>query len=191
MFCQRSLTAVAIFALGLAALIAPTGPAVASPGGSGAAVGGFAAEARKAGLTGAEAAQLQSRVDQRLAQAGGRQVAANKIEYGSGSYLLLNLPGEKYARELGQSIGTQATCTYLYFCAWGGPNYTLEKRAESRCSRLITMPWSGTGSWINNQTQLTQAAFLRADYSVYTYTLGAYSAQPYQNWQPIYYVDPC
>ena len=75
-------------------LLATTTAAGAAPG-----AGGFSAQARGAGLTGAQAGELQSAVNAELARAGGTQVGANKINR-PGATVLLPLPGEKYARDL-------------------------------------------------------------------------------------------
>ncbi|MGW4465848.1 hypothetical protein [Micromonospora sp. NPDC004704] len=177
----------------LAALfLGPVNAAIAAPAGPGAGGQDFRADARSAGLTAAEADELQKRVDARLDQLGGKQVAANKIEYAPGSHLLLNLPGEKYARELNQPIGTLASCAELYFCAWSGGGWSGEKRSEWRCSVWIHIPtWAGYGSWMNTQTPGTRAYFLGADGS----ELGRSSAAPSHNsnyvWTPVYHIDPC
>ncbi len=176
----------AALVFGVTSLLAPA--ASASPAADSRS---FLAEARGAGLTVTEAQELQERVNTRLAQSGGRQIAANKIQYNSGGYLLLNLPGEEYARELDEPVGTLGSCTYYYFCAFSKPDTAGEKRAESNCLVWITIPWVGTGSWINNQTDGTQAYFVDQKGRLLYTTPGAWSWSKYTNWTPVHFVDPC
>lgn len=187
---RRSLTAVAL-ALGLATLLASAVPASASTDLPTAAGQGFAAEARAAGLTAAEAGDLQNRVNQRLAQTGGKQTTANKIEYGPGDYMLLSLPGEQYARELSQPVATQATCSYYNFCVYQQQTFGGDMLAQSSCSKWIDIPWTGYGSYINNQTANTRARFLDELQQLYQYSLPAPNSNSFYNWNPVYFVDPC
>lgn len=61
----------------------------------------FAAQGKAAGLSTAQDAELQKRVEQILHQySGARQVAANEIALPHGASVLLPLPGQKYARVL-------------------------------------------------------------------------------------------
>ncbi|MER7588799.1 hypothetical protein ABTW72_14815 [Micromonospora sp. NPDC127501] len=188
---QRLLAAAAALVLAFTALLTPAGVAGASAGKTGAASRNFTAEARAAGLTLDEAEELQGRVNAYLAKAGGRQVAANRIEYGSGGALLLALPGEKAARELDQPIGTLADCWYLYFCAYSAQNYYGDMRYEDKCSELIKIPWSWAGSWKNAQTTGTRARFLTATQGLYHYSTPASSRNPNFSWAPVYFIDPC
>ncbi|GLZ58952.1 MULTISPECIES: hypothetical protein [Micromonospora] len=185
------MAAVAALVLAFTALLTPAGAVSAAAGETGAAHRSFTAQARAAGLTLGEAEELQGRVDAYLVQAGGRQVAANRIEYGSGGGLLLALPGEKAARELGQPIGTMADCWYLYFCAYSAQNYYGDMRYEDSCSQLISIPWSWAGSWKNAQTTGTRARFLTATQGLYQYSAPASSRNPNYSWAPVYYIDPC
>ncbi|MEU5961502.1 hypothetical protein ABZ777_09885 [Micromonospora parva] len=185
------MAAVAALVLAFTALLTPAGPVSAAAGETGAANQSFTTQARAAGLTLGEAEELQGRVNAYLAQAGGRQVAANRIEYGSGGALLLALPGEKAARELDQPIGTMADCWYLYFCAYSAQNYYGDMRYEDSCSQLISIPWSWAGSWKNAQTTGTRARFLTATQGLYQYSAPASSRNPNYSWAPVYYIDPC
>src|SRR5258705_2590611 len=76
----------------------------------------FAAQAAAAGLTRAQAAQLQTSVDDYLAKIGGVQISANKIQFAEGATLLLPLPGEQQAHEL--TAAADATCDGGHMCAW-------------------------------------------------------------------------
>lgn len=151
----------------------------------------FIAQATGAGLTGTEAVALQKRVDGYLAKAGGTQVAANEIRLSDGGSLLLALPGEKYARQLNEPVGTQASCPYRYLCYYSGTYYTGDVRSAYYCWQDYFVPFSGYGSWINNQTPGTQGRFKNYYRQVIYTTPGAYSSSPSYNWTPVWYIDPC
>lgn len=113
----------------------------------------FKADAVAEGLTSAEADALQMRVNRMLIQSGGRQVAANKIVYNHGGYLLLSLPGEEYARELDKPVGAPAAgCSHLWFCAYSLDNYRGDRLAQKNCSPNLQIPWFSWGSFENDQT---------------------------------------
>ena len=42
--------------------------------------------------------------------------------------------------------------SFCYFCAFSGPNFTGDTRDWVACGINDPIPWSGVGSWINNQT---------------------------------------
>ncbi|MEO3811080.1 hypothetical protein ABGB17_18950 [Sphaerisporangium sp. B11E5] len=172
--------------LGLTAIFAP----IASANAGTASDPDFRADARAAGLSATEAENLQKRVDKYLTEHGGKQVAANKIEYETGGHLLLSLPGERFARELGEPVAVAGTCGYGDFCAWSGPNFTGDKRSEYYCSELITIPWSTTGSWWNHQTSGTVATFLNGAKSPIGYSTAPQERFSY-NWSPVFYIDIC
>jgi hypothetical protein len=84
----------------------------------------FAAQARGAHLSGAQAADLQRRVDSYLSRSGGTQVSINEIDLGAAGSILLTLPGMDRAREVnaaGRVAPAAAACNYYYFCAFSGP----------------------------------------------------------------------
>jgi hypothetical protein len=87
------------------------------------------------------------------------------------------------------AAGTAHGCPYYYFCAFSGRNFTGTKIQMYYC-QFYTMPFSGTGSWVNNQTPGTRAKFYDAYYNLKATTAGAYSTGTY-NWTPIYHVKPC
>jgi len=173
----------------MAALFAiPTviGTANAAPGSTGDRQD-FTAPATGAGLTSTEAAALQKRVDAYLTKSGGTQVAANEIRLSDGGSLLLALPGEKYARQLSDPVGTQASCPYYYLCYYSGTYYTGDVRSAYSCSINYYVPYVGYGSWINNQTPGTRAQFKNQYYQTIYTTPGAYSASPSYYWTPVYW----
>ena len=49
-------------------------------------------------------------------------------------------------------VSPQYTCRSGHFCAFSGPNFTGDTRDWVACGINDPIPWSGVGSWINNQT---------------------------------------
>ncbi|MEV7519227.1 hypothetical protein [Streptomyces sp. NPDC091371] len=82
-------------------------------------------------------------------------------------------------------------CPYEYFCAYPEPGYGGQPIMLWSCSDVRYIPWSSTGSWINNQTSGTRARFIYSG-GASSYTDGAWSVAPGGvNWSQIYYIDPC
>jgi len=156
----------------------------------------FGAQARSAGLTSAEAASLQKRVDGYLAKLGGTQVAANKIDLDGKGVLLLTLPDEAKVRELGTSRGVSAQynwwdCGLGNFCAFKAQNYTGDMLVYTLCAYQLSMPFADFGSYYNNQTGSVSAHFY--DYNhVYMYdSLRSRSMAPKFYWLYVYWIKPC
>ncbi|MCZ0980717.1 peptidase inhibitor family I36 protein [Streptomyces diastatochromogenes] len=167
----------------------------AAPGTAGAATGGdaFAAQARSAGLTGAQAKSLQNRVDGYLAKTGGTQVGANKIALPGGE-LLLTLPGEKRARDLDTKdagAGLLAGCPYTYVCAYKYENFTGDQMNFFDCNTLNPIGWSTTGSWINNQKSTLYAKFYDKAKVLRWTSPGGPSSDAHADWSWVYYLSPC
>ncbi|MFG3494156.1 hypothetical protein [Streptomyces sp. NPDC047928] len=149
----------------------------------------FAAQAKAAGLTAAEAAELQSTVDGYVAREGGTQVAANKVAVPGKGEITVALPGERYARDL--TTGARASCPYENFCMFTGTYYSGTQFNLWKCQSYALSHWNSSGSWINNQTPGTRARFQdRNRNTIYT-TPGAYAESPDYNWVPVWYVVPC
>ncbi|MEU7648061.1 hypothetical protein [Streptomyces huasconensis] len=188
----------AISALAAVAIAAPMASADgASPSGIAKARAEFRAQAVDEGLTGSQATALQARVDRLIAQDGGKQSAANEISYKDGR-LLLPLPGEKYAREMGSGLNgndpatARHTCTYKAMCGYSGRGYTGEEREWFSCGTLHKKPssWRSGGSWYNNQTAGRVASW----YNYNKQWLSNTPAAPYGangNWAPVGYVRAC
>ncbi|MFF0465706.1 hypothetical protein [Streptomyces mexicanus] len=157
----------------------------------------FAAQAEAAGLTATQRASLQARVDRYLDKVGGTQVAANRIDFGPKDFLLLALPGEKSARDLSKPLTVRSSnapnfCYYKYFCAYSKTNFYGDAWNRSSCGYPLGIPFTGPGSWANNQTKGT-VAYMYGDSTddlIYK-TPGAYSADKYGNWTPVGWVMPC
>ncbi|MEF9884594.1 hypothetical protein [Streptomyces sp. P9-A4] len=186
--------AVAALAMTLTALVAAPGAAGAAGTAGGAAGGGeFAAQARTAGLTGAQAKSLQKRVDGYLASTGGTQVAANKIALPGGE-LLLTLPGERKARDLDATAvpgDTVGTCRYSYVCAYKFENYTGDQFDMFTCNHLFRIEWNTTGSWINNQRSDLYADFYDKTKVIRWTSPGGLSYDSQADWRWVWYVSPC
>ncbi|MFI2733565.1 peptidase inhibitor family I36 protein [Streptomyces sp. NPDC018711] len=166
---------------------------MAAPSAAGAATGGdaFAAQARSAGLTGAQAKSLQKQVDAYLAKSGGTQVGANKIALPGGE-LLLPLPGEERARDLDAPAGVAAaSCPYTYVCAYYGQNYTGSELRLFTCNYPVYINWYTTGSWINNQRAELRAKFYDKSGVLRWTSPGGYSSDPAADWRWVGYLSPC
>lgn len=151
----------------------------------------FAAQAQKAGLTPVEAHALQSRADGYVSQLGGTQTALNRIQLPGGATIALALPGETYARTAeGASLAAGPACPYTYFCAYFRPNFTSDVMMFTECGSNV-IPWSSTGSWINNQTPGTRAKFLSSDGIVRWTDPGAYDTDDSADWSWVAYLKPC
>ena len=181
----------------LAACVATAGTAGAASADDRARVGtvaapDFSAQAEAAGLSRTEAASLQARADADAAKWGGTQVAANKIRVPGGE-LILALPGEKRARDLGAAggAGAAASCPYTYVCAYSGPDFTGTELRLFTCDYPVRIYWSGTGSWINNQRAALTAKFYDANGYLGWTSPGGYSEDRYADWTWVYWLSPC
>lgn len=154
----------------------------------------FRAQAVAAGLTAKEATALQNGVDAILAKDGGRQTAANEIRYTDGR-LLLPLPGEKYARELGMSGDAPAaahTCTPGALCGYSGSQYTGAEREWFSCTfHKKPSDWTSGGSWYNNQTPGRVGNWYDANKRWLGSTPPAPYGTKYGQWRGVGYVKPC
>ncbi len=154
----------------------------------------FAAQAKAAGLSTTDAKALQKRVDKALAETGGTQIAANKIDL-KGATLTLVVPGEKHVRNLSRSGTAQLPlyyCNLYYFCAYTNPGQTGDMLALYFCNRIYNLPsyFSTGGSWVNNQTKGTQARlYYVAGGSVLTRP--ALSSEGNWNWVPYSSIRAC
>jgi hypothetical protein len=153
----------------------------------------FAAQAKHAGLSAAEARTLQARVDKVLATLGGKQTAANEVLWknGSGSTTVV-LPGEQRARTLGTNSGPGEWwgCLYRYLCLWEAPNSGGNKHSLFNCEDYYT-PYP-IGSWVNHQTNGTVGVFKDYYRTPFYWTGPAPNTYPnfpygYNTW----YVRPC
>lgn len=152
----------------------------------------FTAQARKAGLTGAQARELQTRVDEYLARMGGTQVAANRIDLKGGD-IVVAVPGEKYTRDLNTPAVAHPhdACPYGDFCMFTGTGFTGSQFNLYTCGTYDLSNWNGNGSYDNNQTPGTAAKMLDRNYNVIDTTPGAYWLQSTYDWTPVWHVVPC
>ncbi|TDO55475.1 hypothetical protein EV651_114171 [Kribbella sp. VKM Ac-2571] len=126
----------------------------------------FADQARTAGLSAAQARSLQNDVDREIAATGGRQVAANKVEWDGGG-TVLPLPGEARVRDLTAAGDTYYRCPYLSLCTFTGKGYGGTMHYMSAC-REYAIPYI-FASWINNQSSGLHAVFRDEDHrTIYT-----------------------
>ena len=138
-------------------------------------------QTRSLGLTSTQAATLQAQVNSYISRLGGTQVAINKIDLGNGAYAVLALPGKKSAKNF---------CYYGYFCAYSGTDFQGTAINMYAC-RSYQIPFSGPGSWANNQTKGTQARmYNKAGKLIYT-TPPAYSQSTDGSWTSVVTVRNC
>ncbi|MGA8114716.1 MAG: hypothetical protein WCA46_13705 [Actinocatenispora sp.] len=179
--------------LGVLSVLSLAVPANASAG-----AGGFAAQAREAGYSPAQSAALQHKVDRYVALMHGRQVAINKVEFPGGD-VLLPLPGEKRARELGAvtPAASYHGCAYAHMCLFPDRSYAGTKIDMVYCYEMdIPDGWrSRHGSWSNNQTAGTQGIFYHwypgHRWGVWGLTGNPPAAQPDADWAPVASVRNC
>jgi hypothetical protein len=172
----------------------------------------FAAQARSAGLTGTQIAELQKEVNAYIRRYGGTQVAINQVAFNGGNITFV-VPGQRYAKAVtssgaaaptaGRRAGAKlngvavsatpdtASCPYLYFCAYKGTYFSGTKLEFYYCGEFYDMPWDSIGSWYNDQTEGDQATFYGADANVLYRTQPAPTSAPVYGWGPVYYVVPC
>ncbi|MFM9442366.1 hypothetical protein [Streptomyces acidiscabies] len=183
--------ALAALVLGLLAFMAT--PASASAEAADAARD-FTAQARSAGLNGTEAKGLLARVDGYLAKMPGTQAGANKIALADGGELLLTLPGERNARDLtapDTGPGAAAGCPYTYVCAYPYENFGGDELRLYTCDYLTHIPWTGTGSWINNQRSTLYAKFYDVNGNLGWTSPGGYSEDRHAPWGWVWWLSPC
>lgn len=173
------------------ATIASSAPASAGPVDASSSAGSarFARQAAAADLSPAEARELQETIDGLLEKTGGVQVAANKIAY-AGATLLVPLPGETRARELGQRAAP--ACQYGWLCLFSGPNLTGSRIDLFYCNQWTYIPWAGSdGSFDNNQTTGEKLG-LRGTNGVESWNWPAHWIEPGGvRWINITHVNPC
>ncbi|GGT30897.1 peptidase inhibitor family I36 protein [Streptomyces purpureus] len=187
---QRTFRGIARLVTALAGIFVVLVGGLATAGAAGAAsTPGFQAQARNAGLSAGQAEGLQAQVDAYKERTGGVQTAPNKIAFPGGE-LTVVVPGEKYARDLSDPVGTLAACQHLRFCAYSGTNFTGSQINMYTC-RTYNIPWSGDGSWDNNQSSGTRAKMYNSSGSLIYTTPGARSYDKVGSWTPVYKVRNC
>ncbi|MFF4503164.1 hypothetical protein [Streptomyces sp. NPDC001401] len=154
----------------------------------------FAAQAKDLGLDADQARALQNRVAAFIAKQGGEQLGANKIRLVAGATLVLALPNQKSAGAGEQAPSAPRSalyaCRYGHFCAYSGTEYTGDVIDMYKCAEY-SIPWSGTGSWINNQTKGTFAQFRDSAHLNRWHDAGAYSSDNFADWSWVWYVQNC
>jgi hypothetical protein len=173
-------------AAGLSAVVALSGTATAES----APAGGFVSQAKALGLNAAEAKTLQSRVDSYIVKTGGTQIAADRIQLGEGAVLTLALPTTAGGDQSSASRAASYTCRYGHFCAYSDTYWSGDVIDMYQCASY-KIPWFGDGSWINNQTSGTQAAFRDNEFVVRWVDSGAYSSDDVADWTWVHYVTNC
>ncbi|MBV6703290.1 hypothetical protein KV557_40465 [Kitasatospora aureofaciens] len=160
----------------------------------------FADQARAAHLTPAQNRALHAEVATYLKRTGGTQTALNVITL-PGETIRVAIPGEAHPRDfvnnpaLVPATVSSSPCLNMngsgYFCTWSGTEYTGSEADMYYCNTSYNMPFSGTGSYSNDQTIGVRAKF----YGKYGDYLGssqpALYGQPSYNWYYVWTIVPC
>ena len=159
---RMTVKASAVAAAGVIAAVGLSAPASGSTQEArlGAAV---AAEAKQAGLSTAEAAGMQKKVDAQLARTpGAQQTGVNEITSVDGqSVMTLPLPGEKKARGVDEAVGALGTanCAKYYTCLYEHKDFNGRRLAWKDCNFNHLRDWDftdKTSSYHNNQSRGTK-----------------------------------
>jgi hypothetical protein len=151
----------------------------------------YADQVQRAGLSEAQAAALQKKVDGYLARTHGRQTGPNTIAI-PGGQATVGVPGERYARDLRTTLQphTAMSCNYGNFCAVmdadQGTQYDFYYCGGYDVSYLY-----GPGAWINNQTQSRRVRMHGSSGSTIYTTPNAFSQDPTADWSPVYSLTTC
>lgn len=144
----------------------------------------YNAQARTAGLTDRQAAQLQRQVDAVLAQdPQARQVSANKLTTAGGS-VVLAVPGRTETRDLA-APDTALACGNGHLCIVDGRGYNYD---YYRCG-YYDFDGIGDGTFNNNQTPGTRARFYNDNGSERWSNVAKDTGTA--NWTPVFHIRPC
>ncbi len=158
-----------------------SGSASAEPA---AAQSAYARQARAAGLTGAQAAELQQQVDRYLTtHPDARQVSANRLTTEGGA-VTIPAPGESRVRDLASPEAAVA-CGEGHLCIVDGRGRHYD---YYRCGRY-SFDGIGDGTFNNNQTTGTVARFYNSDGSLRWSNRAKDTGTA--SWTPVFFVQPC
>ncbi|MGW4064864.1 hypothetical protein ACWEGE_41715 [Amycolatopsis sp. NPDC004747] len=150
----------------------------------------FAADGVRAGLSAGQISRLQSEADRYLARTPGRQTALNEVKTTTGAELRIALPGEKQPRKLSARYDPCDGGTAPgWLCVYSGQYGTGSHFGMYDCV-VTPMPWSGLGSWGDNQTTGTWTYYLFKDKFVYDKFQAKANNQDY-NWTVVWWIIPC
>ena len=144
-----------------------------------------AGPATASGLTAAQAAALQAKADNYLAEYGSaaKQVAPDRIVL-PGAELVLAKPGQALA----------VPCPFHYFCAYSAQWFTGDVVMMEQCGAFTAKPerWVDFGSWKNNQTSGTRSWIYFYGENPPWQMPGAYAEQASGvGWYPVEGFRPC
>jgi hypothetical protein len=107
------------------------------------------AEAKKAGLSAQEVADLQGKVDAELkrAPAGAKQISVNQVVYRDGAVITLALPGEKRAR----AVAGTPNCPYGSACL---EHHTVS--SDDWTTLLSRPPRQGSAHWYTPRAMIAR-----------------------------------
>jgi hypothetical protein len=93
--------------------------------------------------------------------------------------------------QMAAATATIHGCRFQDFCIYSGTNFTGTRKDFFFCQQFDPVPFVGNGSWVNNQTAGTRAAFYSANKTFQNFTAPAFSQNPSKNWTPVFFVVPC
>ena len=152
----------------------------------------FAAQAHTAGLSVAQAGQLQLEVTSYIHKHGGTQAALNVVDFPGGS-ITFAVPGERYARDLATEphVIDASACAVNAFCAYEGTFFTKSKISVFDNCILAPMPWATEGSYKNYLPDNGIANWYGSAYQLIYYTPEAPSSNQEVNWTPVAWIFAC
>ncbi|MFH7599696.1 hypothetical protein WDV06_32040 [Streptomyces racemochromogenes] len=144
----------------------------------------FTRQARAAGLSAAQAAALQQRVDSVLASdPQARQTSANKLSIAGGD-LVLRAPGQSETRDLA-APGQALDCANGHLCIRDG----LGNNYDYYYCGYYDFGGVGDGTFNNNQSSGTRARFYNQNGSERWSNVAKDSGTA--SWTPVYHIRPC
>lgn len=153
----------------------------------------FTAQAHAAGLSAAQANQLQREVTNYIHMHGGTQAALNVVDFSGGSITFV-VPGERYARDLATDPRplAAAACGATAFCEYSGTFYGGAEVSIFDNCEYQEMLFFGEGSYINHLPNGGWSIWYDGTKTKVLYvTPEAPDANPEVNWSPVVYTIAC
>ena len=104
------------------------------------------------------------------------------------------IPARQSAAGTQMATATATTvlgCPSGDFCIYSGTNFSGTMMEFSRCQHFHFVPFVGLGSFVNNQTDGTRAAFYDENKLFLNFTAPAYAQNANKNWTSVFYVIIC
>lgn len=158
----------------------------------------FTAQAVAAHLTKTQATALQAEADRYLTATGGTQVSPNTIDLNGRGKVYVAIPGEAQPRSFPSASGSPAAADpcdgggadYHHFCAYSR-TYWSGSHIDMYTCGSYNIPWTGAGSWDNNQTVGTRARMYNPSGTLIYTTPPAHSYDANGDWTHVHTVRNC